>query len=166
MGDPGSGLLMEHVCRWVHTSLFVSSGPPGELREPPSHSASQRRLQSGPGQRVYRGQHLQTAALRPPLPVGAAHQDANTHQHSQRAHTLQRNQHSWLARRSGQKERHTHTHTHTVKSTHLAVIPAMCLSSCGCWGVPHNPINERQKPSTLAKPHTHTHTHSQKPRHG
>ena len=118
MGDPGSGLLMEHVCRWVHTSLFVSSGPPGELREPPSHSASQRRLQSGPGQRVYRGQHLQTAALRPPLPVGAAHQDANTHQHSQRAHTLQRNQHSWLARRSGQKERHTHTHTHTHCQKH------------------------------------------------
>lgn len=75
-------------------SLYVFSGPPGELREPPSYSATQRRLQSGPGQRVYRGQHLQTAALHPTLPVGTPHQAPNTHQHFQPAHTLQRYQYS------------------------------------------------------------------------
>lgn len=101
------------VTGWENITLCVFSGPPGELWEPPSHSPAQRRLQGGPGQRVCGRQHLQAASLRTPLLVGATHQDANTRQHSQLAHALQRNQHGRLARRSGQKDARILWNAHT-----------------------------------------------------
>lgn len=35
------------------------------------------------------------------------------------------------------------THACAAKDTHLVVIPAMCLSSCACGRLLHNPVNER-----------------------